>query len=246
MRIGPTTSLIVGGGLIAVSATLGGAAGFGSSLMSAPLLLLLGFPLSFIVTLNLAMNMVTRVFAAIHLRRHITRRSSWLIAGSIPGLILGVVVLTSISTHLIRLGAGAVVLVLTLLLARAISAPVPKPLKAAPAVAGFAGGFLGATTSLNGMPAVLLLARDKVAPASFLADLAFYFVLSNAIALGVLRVSHTLSTRALFPALLLWLPGSLVGNQIGIALGTRLPERTFRWFIIAVSFVAGVLTIVTA
>jgi uncharacterized membrane protein YfcA len=214
--------------------------------MSAPLLLLLGFPLSFIVTVNLAMNMVTRVAASIHLRRHITRRSSWLIAGSIPGLIVGVLVLTSVSSHLIKLGTGAVVLVLTAFLARAMSAPAPRPIKAAPALAGFAGGFLGATTSLNGMPAVLLLARDKVAPVSFLADLSFYFVLSNAIALSILWISHTLNTRALFPALLLWLPGSIIGNQIGIALGTRLPERVFRWFIIVVAFAAGVITLVTA
>ena len=239
-------SLVVGGGLIAVAATLGGAAGFGTALISAPLLLLLGFPLPFIVTLNLAMNMVTRVAASIHLRRHITHRSSWLIIGSIPGLMLGALVLTSISSHLIKLGTGIVVLTLTVFLARAISRPAPRPLKAAPAVAGFAGGFLGATTSLNGMPAVLLLARDKVAPASFLADLAFYFVLSNAIALCILHFSHALNTRALFPALVLWLPGSLLGNQIGIALGTRLPERVFRWFIIVVAFIAGVVTLVTA
>ncbi|HEX3722814.1 MAG TPA: sulfite exporter TauE/SafE family protein [Nitrolancea sp.] len=231
---------------MAVAATLGGAAGFGTSLMSTPLLLLLGFPLSFVVTLNLAMNMVTRVAASIHLRRHITRRSTWLIIGSVPGLIVGVLVVSRISEHLIKLGTGVVVLVLTLFLARAISAPAPRPLRGAPVVAGMAGGFLGATTSLNGMPAVLLLARDKVAPASFLADLAFYFVVSNALALAILRLSHAMNTRALFPALLVWLPGSIIGNQIGIALGTRLPERVFRWFIIVVAFIAGVITIATA
>lgn len=214
--------------------------------MSTPLLLLLGFPLSFVVTLNLAMNMVTRVAASIHLRRHITRRSTWLIIGSVPGLIVGVLVVSRISEHLIKLGTGVVVLVLTLFLARAISAPAPRPLRGAPVVAGMAGGFLGATTSLNGMPAVLLLARDKVAPASFLADLAFYFVVSNALALAILRLSHAMNTRALFPALLVWLPGSIIGNQIGIALGTRLPERVFRWFIIVVAFIAGVITIATA
>jgi uncharacterized membrane protein YfcA len=237
---------LLGGILIATAATLGGAAGFATSLVSTPFLLLLGFPLPFVVTLNLSMNMLTRVATMVKLRRFITRRSSWLIVGSIPGLVLGVLVVTSVSSHAIKFGTGVVVLLLTVILARTISSAPPKPLKGGPAVAGFAGGFLGATTSLNGMPAVLLLARDKVAPASFLADLAFYFVVSNAIALGILWLSNTLNTRALFPALLLWLPGSLIGNQIGIALGTRLPERIFRWFIIVVAFVAGVMTLVTA
>ncbi|HVX30287.1 MAG TPA: sulfite exporter TauE/SafE family protein [Nitrolancea sp.] len=239
-------SYLLGGILIALAATLGGAAGFASSLVSAPFLLLLGFPLPFVVTLNLSMNMLTRVATAVRLRRSITRRSSWLVVGSIPGLILGVLVLASVSSHAIKFATGVVVLVLTMVLARTINGPPPKPLKGGPVAAGFAGGFLGATTSLNGMPAVLLLARDKVAPASFLADLAFYFVASNVVALGTLWLSHTISTRALYPALLLWLPGSLAGNQIGVALGTRLPERIFRWFIIVVAFVAGIMTVATA
>ena len=49
-------------------------------------------------------------------------------------------------------------------LAAAVSRPRaarPRPLPGAPVAAGFAGGFLGAATSLNGVAPVLLLARDK-------------------------------------------------------------------------------------
>jgi len=237
---------VAGGAVTSGSAFLGGAAGFGTALVSTPLLLLLGFPLPFVITLNLAMNMLTRVSVTYQLRIHITRRSWLLIIGSVPGLILGVLVLTSVSAHEIKLATGVAVLGLTLLVARAIDAPPPRPMRGAPLAAGFAGGFLGSTTSLNGMPAVLLLARDKVAPVSFLADLAVYFVLSNAIGLTVLKFGHALNTQALFPVLFLWLPGSLIGNQIGITLGTRLPERLFRWLTIAVALVSGVVTLVTA
>lgn len=239
-------NLVAGGAVIAGAAFLGGAAGFGTALVSTPLLLLLGYPLPFVITVNMAMNMLTRTSVTFQLRQYVTRRSWSLVLGSVPGLVLGVVVLSSISEHLIKLAAGIVVLVLTVLMARAIDAPTPRPLPGAPVVAGFAGGFLGSTTSLNGMPPVLLLARDKVAPLSFLADLAVYFVLSNAVALVVLDLGHELSSRALFPALLLWLPGSLIGNQIGITVGTRLPERLFRWVTIIVAVVSGLMTVVTA
>ncbi len=232
--------------MIAGAAFLGGAAGFGTALVSTPLLLLLGFPLPFVITLNLAMNMLTRLSVTYQLRQHVTRRSWLLIIGSVPGLVLGVIVLTSISAHVIKLATGIAVLGLTVLVARAIDAPPPRALPAAPFAAGFAGGFLGSTTSLNGMPAVLLLARDKVAPISFLADLAVYFVLSNAIALAVLKFGNALNMQALFPALILWLPGSLIGNQIGITLGTRLPERLFRWLTITIAVVSGIITLVTA
>jgi hypothetical protein len=244
--IDSTTSLMAGGAVIAGAACLGGAAGFGTALVSTPLLLLLGFPLPFVITLNLSMNMLTRMSVTYQLRAHVTRRSWMLILGSIPGLVLGVVVLTSISAHAIKLGTGVAVLVLTFLVARAVDAPPPRPLPGAPLAAGLAGGFLGSTTSLNGMPAVLLLAHDKVAPKSFLADLAVYFVLSNAIALIILRFGNALNTSALFPTLLLWLPGSLIGNYLGVRFGTRLPERIFRWFTITVAVVSGIMTLVTA
>ena len=56
---------------------------------------------------------------------------------------------------------------------------------------------------------MLLLARDRAAPRSFLADLALYFVVSNAVGLLILLAEGALDADAFFPAFLLWLPGSL-------------------------------------
>ena len=94
--------------------------------------------------------------------------------------------LTTVAEPTIKLCAGLIVMGAAVLLWRSVSAPPPRPLPGAPLAAGFAGGFLGAATSLNGIAPVLLLARDKAAPRSFLADLAVYFVASNAIGLLIL------------------------------------------------------------
>ena len=133
------------------------------------------------------------------------------------------------------------------LLARSITAEAPtRSLPGAPFAAGFLGGFLGASVSLNGVAPVLLLARDKASPRSFLADLAMYFVGANAIGLAILAARHTIDTDALSPAFLLWLPGSLIGNWLGTTLGPRLPETAFRRLTLAVVFVAGGVTALTA
>ena len=128
------------------------------------------------------------------------------------------------------------------LLWRSVSAPPPRPLPGAPLAAGFAGGFLGAATSLNGIAPVLLLARDKAAPRSFLADLALYFVASNAIGLLILLAHDAIVEDALFPAFPLWLPGSLAGNWVGTTIGPRLPEAAFRRITLAIVFLAGAVT----
>jgi uncharacterized membrane protein YfcA len=239
--------LLAGGIGVFAASFLGGVTGFGYSLVATPLLLLLGFDLAFVVTVNLALACVTRVSVAYRFRAHIKRRrAGGLIAGSVPGLFLGATVLTTVDEATIKVGAGLVVMVAAVLLWRAVAAPPPRPLPGAPVAAGFAGGFLGAATSLNGVAPVLLLARDKAEPRSMLADLALYFVVSNAIGLAVLLVHGALDSDALFPAFVWWIPGSIAGNWAGTVVGPRLPELAFRRLTLAIVFLAGAVTALTA
>jgi len=239
--------LLAGAVVVAAASFLGGVTGFGYSLVATPLLLLLGFPLPFVVTANLSVACVTRISVAYRFRSDARpSRAAGLIAGSVPGLWLGAVVLTTVDVSTIKLGAGLVVMVAAVLLWRAVTKPPPRELPGAPVVAGFAGGFLGAATSLNGVAPVLLLARDKAAPRSVIADLALYFVASNAIGLAVLAAEGGLESDALWPAFLLWLPGALAGNWAGTVIGPRLPETAFRRLTLAIVFAAGAVTALTA
>src|SRR5918998_4701739 len=182
--------LLAGGLVVAAASFLGGVTGFGYSLVATPLLLILGFPLPFVVTANLALACVTRIPVAVRFRSDARPgRAAGLIAGSVPGLWLGAAVLTRVDDSTIKLGAGLVVMVAAGLLWRAVTEPPPRELPGAPLAAGFAGGFLGAATSLNGLAPVLLLAREKAAPRSVLADLALYFTVSNAIGLAILLIA---------------------------------------------------------
>jgi uncharacterized membrane protein YfcA len=239
--------LLAGGLAVAAAAFLGGVTGFGYSFVATPLLLLIGFPLPFVVTANMAVAGITRISVAYRFRAYATpRRAGAMIAGCVPGLWLGAVVLTTVSESTIELAAGLILMGAAALLWRAVSAPPPRPLPGAPLAAGFAGGFLGAATSLNGVAPVLLLARDKVSPRSFQADLALYFVAANAIGLLTLLAQGAIASDALFPAALLWLPGSLVGNWAGTSIGPRLPEVAFRRLTLALVFVAGAVTAILA
>ena len=241
-------TLLAGAVIVFCASFLGGVTGFGYSLVATPLLLLLGFSLPFVVTVNLALAFLTRISVAYRLRADVWRgRVAWLIAGSVPGLWLGAQVLNAISESTIKLAAGIVVMVAAVLLARSLAVEAPsRSLPGAPVVAGFLGGFLGSSVSLNGVAPVLLLAHDKAQPRAFLANLAVYFVASNAIGLIVLQAENALEPEALFPAFVLWLPGSLAGNWIGTSLAPRLPELVFRRLTLLVVFVAGGVTAITA
>lgn len=240
-------TLVAGGLCVIVASFLGGVTGFGYSLVATPLLLLLGYPLPFVVTVNLALPCVTRMPVAYRFRADLNRRrATGMIVGSIPGLWLGAAVLTTIDESAIKVGAGIVVIIAAVLLWRSLSAPPPRPVPGAPLIAGFGGGFLGTAASLNGAVPVLLLARDRAAPRSQVADLALYFVVSTAIGLIFLLLAGGLDTDALFPAFLLWLPGSIAANWAGTVIGPRLPELTFRKITLVVVFTAGAMTAIAA
>lgn len=239
--------VLAGAVCVLLAAFLGGVTGFGYSLLAAPLLLLLGFGLEFVVTINLALAFVTRISVAYRFRRFITRRRvAGMIGGSVPGLWLGAQVLTSVPESAIKLAAGLLVMVMAVYLARDTSDEPPPPIPGAAVAAGFTGGFLGSATSLNGIGPILLMARDKASAHSFLADLALYFVASNALGLIVLYSEDAISETALEDVFLLWLPASLIGNWVGTALGPRLPTAVFRRLALIVIFVAGALTAGTA
>ena len=66
--------LIVGGLLVAGAALLAGTSGFGLALVATPTLLLTGFSLPFVVTVNLLISLATRLPVAWRLRGAIDRR----------------------------------------------------------------------------------------------------------------------------------------------------------------------------
>lgn len=234
--------LVVGG-----AALLGGISGFGFALISTPLLLALGFPLAFVVPMNLAIALVTRVVVAVRLREHIRySRVATMAAASVPGIGLGLFALGLVSTEALKIATGVLVMAATLLIWRAGSRPPLRPWPGAAALAGGLGGFLGATTSLNGVPPVLLLASEGASPRRFQANLALFFVLTNIATLALLGWRGRLPDAAALPIGGLWLGLALVANQLGTSLGGRLPTATFRTIALCLAFVAGALTAITA
>lgn len=209
---------------------------------------MIGFPPPFVITANLSLALVTRSAVAWRLRYHITpRRILLLMASSLPGMALGVVALTRVDESVIRMGTGIFVIVASVGLIWSTSRPEPgPPIPGGSLIAGGLGGFLGTTTSLSGAAVAVYFIRERLEPVRFLADMAAYFVCSNIAALGMLLISGTFVSSALFPAMLLWLPGTMAGNLIGTSVGRRLPQGLFRTFTLAVVVIAGVLTVITA
>lgn len=234
---------LVLGALVVLSATfLGGVVGFAYGLVALPLLLLIGVPLADVVIINLVIGLASRLSVVARRHADVNWGRAWrLLLGCVPGVLLGVLTRDHLNADVIQLAAGVVTLLAVYLIARGGSRRLPR--QSTPhlvVVAGGLGGFLGVTTSLNGVPPALLLTGDRATARSMVADLAVYFVIGNILTLLILAQTGQAASKWVWLALAFWVPVGLAGNLLGVALGPRLPYTLFRQLTITVIVASGV------
>ena len=242
--------LIAGGAVVLGASVLGGVTGFGFALVCTPLLLLAGFPLADVVVVNLTISGLTRVATVLKLRRSVNRRrAGWLVIGVVPGLLVGLLVRESADDAVLKVVAGTVAVGVAVYML--LHPPQPRPADAGPpprlasGIAGTLGGFLGITTSLNGPPPVILLSRQRAEPREFVADMAVYLIVGNALTLVVIHLGGGLALERTWVLLASWLPVAFLGNVLGLAYGSRLPAAPFRLLTLGLVVVTGLATVIT-
>lgn len=240
--------MLLGGSTILLATFLAGVVGFAYGLVALPLLLVVGVPLTDVVVINLAVGLVTRISVVAQRFRDISpSRAGLLVAGSLPGIVLGLLTRGLLNADVVRLAAGVVTLLAVAAIVRRTRHL--RPARSGPRLAftaGTAGGFLGVTTSLNGIPPALLLTGDRASARGMVADLAAYFVVGNALTLGMMWQSGLEASGWIWWALLGWIPVGLVGNLLGTTLGPRLPYQLFRRVTLVVIVTSGVVSVVQA
>lgn len=110
-----------------------------------------------------------------------------MLLGNVPGMLAGLMILELVDGDIIRRGVGALIVIAPVLLMSVRGVPRFQRGRVAAAV-GFAGGAVGTTSSLNGIPPTILYAYERSAPRRMVADLSGYFVISNLTVAAVLWV----------------------------------------------------------
>lgn len=230
--------------------TVGGLVGFASSLLYLPVLLVLGVPLPEAVALNLVMAVLTRLPSVVALRHHLDlHRTTAMLAGSVPGIAVGLAVARLVPAGVLEVGAGLVVLGsgLHLLRGRRRTATTPTGAGTPAAVmAGGCSGLLGVTTSLNGIPPAVLLARSGAPVRTRLADLSAFFVVGNCLTLAALALVADVPVVEPSSETATWLLAGMVGNAFGLRLAEAIDQRRFDDLTIGLVLLSGVASLVGA
>lgn len=245
--------LILGGLAVLTAAFLAGVVGFAYGLVALPLLILVGIPLEVVVPINLAIALTARLLVLrLNWSSVAWPRALRLALGSVPGAAVGVAAAAAVSKSHLQVIAGVVVLLAVFAMAvtqrrkaRASSAMGQRAGSAVAEVcAGAAGGLLGSTTSLNGVPPALLMTLRRAPARNVVADLAVYFIVANLAALGLLQLAGRVAWGTALPFIACWLPLALLATSLGTRLGPRLPRGAFRRLTLTLVVVSAVTGLV--
>lgn len=230
-----------------VAYAVGGLVGFASSLLFLPVLLLLDVPLLEAVVLNLVLAIVTRLPSVVALHALVDRRrTAALLLGCLPGLGLGVVTARVVPQPALEVVAGLLVLASGgyLLRVRRVRSVPEGVSDRASVAAGACSGLMGVTTSLNGIPPAVLLARSGVEVQVRLADLSVFFVVGNCFTLAVLGATGGLAAVPVTASSGAWLVAGIAGNAVGLLAAGHLDARRFDLLTVALVVLSGAAALV--
>ncbi|MGZ3538667.1 MAG: sulfite exporter TauE/SafE family protein [Syntrophales bacterium] len=216
-----------------------GLSGFGSVLLSLPLLALF-LDVKTAIPVVALLAVVLTIFLLVQLREHWDWRKIYrLCLGSIPGAPMGVWFLKHTETQLIQWTVGSVLIayaLYSLLLKPAIrfTAPVWAYLF------GFAAGCLGGAISASGPPVIIYTSLQPWNKDQIKVTLQGFFLISG-IVVVIFQAMGGLVTGVVLWYFLAALPFLLLGTWVGSFLYERIREETYRSLLLVLMGFLGLL-----
>jgi uncharacterized membrane protein YfcA len=223
---------------VAAAATIQGVVGFGSNLLAVPIAALIvpaALPGAMVIP-----GIPMAVAMAVSEREHVDwRGSQYLLLGRLPGTLLGVAVVATVSSDLLAVVVGVVVLLGVALSAYAAQLhPGVNPRTAT--ATGVVVGVTGTAAAIDGPPMALLYQLDP--PPVFRSTLATQFACGSVITIVALVATGHLHGWQVLLGLSL-MPSFFVGLGLSIAVRPRLAHRNLRPAVLAIAALAGIAAI---
>jgi uncharacterized membrane protein YfcA len=220
-----------------VGAAVQGLVGLGVGMVSAPVVTLL--EPSLMPGMLLFMGLATPLVTLLHEHHDIDWRGlSWSLPMRIPGTLIGLFLVATVSERSLGLTVAIVVLLGVLLTVRSVELPINRITLVS---AGVISGVTATATSIGGPPIAVLYQHQR--PSRIRSTLAIYFAGGAVFSLVGLAAAGQLSVADVGIAALM-LPSLVVGVLIARALRGRMPAGSIRAGVLIVCAASAVLLLV--
>ena len=228
---------------ITMSAFTQGSLGFGFGMISVPTMLMIGLPPHVVIPLLIPLSLVLTVQLAWKVRHHFEFSlvvPLWI--GAVIGLPIGVWILQHMDGQLLRLSAGAILIILPTMMLMGWSRPLPSRFYTLVPI-GTVSAIMQGSISMSAPPIILFLANQGIDKDKFRANILLYFGGVGLIALWNFSSAglYTGEVMKLFVILVCCVP---IGGYIGTKLAPRIPQRLFRTLTLLVTAFLGAQLII--
>lgn len=234
-----TVNLVYGISVVFVAGIVKGLTGFGFSLLTVPLLVVLFGPRTAIPVI-IVLNAASNVPMYLHSRRWSSLRRIWpLVVAGIISIPVGTYLLLVLNTAVLKLIVGAVICLFALAFLLGFRREIRRE-KGGFIGAGLISGILNGLISTGGPPAILFLANQGMGKDEFRANLIAYFLFLNVATIPVHFAGGLLSMEIAGLAAV-FVPALAGGAFLGTRLVEYIPEAAFRKAVLAVVMAAGLM-----
>jgi uncharacterized membrane protein YfcA len=220
--------------------------GFGEALVAVPLLAL-RIPIAIAAPLAVAISvLVAAVIVAQDWRKIHVRSAGGLIISALFGIPLGLLLLTRVNDHIVKIILGLLIVgfsMYSLTARNTLHLKHDHPILLL--TCGFLSGILGGAYGMNGPPLVIYGALRRWSPQHFRATLQAYFLPASLVGLVGYGIAGLLGA-AVARYFLYSLPGAVIAILIGRVLNDRLRGTRFFQFIYLGLIAIGALLVVQA
>lgn len=215
--------------------------GFGEALVAVPLLALMlpvriAAPLAVLLSITIAAVVIVQDWRKVH-----AGSAGWLLASTLPGIPLGILLLTSVHQHAVK---AALALIIVLFSGCFLLGKSPPQLREDSRKwllsCGFFAGVLGGAYGMNGPPLVIYGAMRRWSPQHFRATLQAYFLPASVIAMAAYFAAG-LWVPAVTHYYLISLPVAIPAIFLGRVLNHRLPGEAFLKYVYGGLVLVGVV-----
>lgn len=221
-----------------------GATSFGFSLFALPILAVF-LPLKIIVPILVIYSIIMNSIILYKIREHVKiKRILMLIIAAVIATPLGANMLINMNEKVLQLIVGVIVTISALSFYFGYKIKINNE-KIAYIPVGFLSGLLNGSVSLSGPPVILFLTNQGVEKQVFRATLTAYFWILNIMTVVTFVYKRLVSAEILKFTLYL-LPALVIGVLIGIKLGNKVKEETFKKLTTVLLICMGVLSIISA
>jgi len=230
--------------IIALAGVVQGVIGFGFALISVPVLSSF-IPITTVVPAIVCFSTISNLLI-IHksIKYVVFKKIILMLVFGILGIPLGVYFLKYTNPILLKTSAGVLVITTGLLMMRGYKQKF-KSEKISYSIAGLTSGVLNGSLSLSGPPIAFFLSNEGYDKVEFRANLTFYGIITNIIAISIYFNTGMLGENVL-KVVLGGLISLILGTYVGILVAKKIPNNTFKNLVLIMLIAVGLVTVIKA